>query len=157
TLKDVVSMTTGGPAPLLAGAPNVFIELGQVGITGSLVLANRGPGPNDRTAPVPAMAAASVPGAVGPGAGTDGGDTSSNANSGAAATGGGGGGQGADGDTKHASSAQPGHCQDGHPVDVITGRAYTLPDVVLELPGPLPLVLARTYSTAAAHRDVGLG
>lgn len=45
----------------------------------------------------------------------------------------------------------------GDPVDVATGRVYTVPATDLELPGPLPLVLTRTYSSAARERDVGLG
>lgn len=45
----------------------------------------------------------------------------------------------------------------GDPVDVATGRVYTLPSVDLELAGPLALVLTRTYSSAARERDVGLG
>jgi RHS repeat-associated protein len=43
------------------------------------------------------------------------------------------------------------------PVDVVTGRAYTFPFTILELPGPLPLEFTRTYSSQMAHRNVGLG
>src|SRR5689334_4788700 len=45
----------------------------------------------------------------------------------------------------------------GDPVDVLTGRVYTLPSVDIRLPGPLPLVIARYYSSYARDRDVGLG
>ncbi len=159
TLKEVVSLSTGGPAPLLLGAPNVFVELGQVGVTGSQMLANRGPGPDGRMAPAPAVAAGSVPGTAVLGAGGDTGDASGSADGGKDSAGGdaAGGSQGGDGDQKNASAAQEGQCNGSDPVDVITGRAYTLPAVDLELPGPLPLVFARVYSSAAAARDVGLG
>src|SRR5262249_31350355 len=50
-----------------------------------------------------------------------------------------------------------GHRVCNDPIDVVTGRVYTLPVVDLDLPDPLPLVFTRTYSSAAAHRDVGLG
>jgi YD repeat-containing protein len=159
TLKEIVSLTTGGPAPILMGAPNVVVEQGMAGITGSPLLANRGPGPSGRTAPGAAMGPGSVPAVAALGGGSDNGDASTGSNGGKDEAGGdsSGQGEGGEGDTKNASSAQPGHCKDGHPVDVITGRAYTLPAVDLELPGPLSLVFARTYSTAAADRDVGLG
>ena len=44
-----------------------------------------------------------------------------------------------------------------HPVDVVTGRAFThtLEDIVLQ--GPLPLRWHRVYSTAMRQRDAGLG
>ena len=44
-----------------------------------------------------------------------------------------------------------------HPVDVVTGRAFTHPIVDLSLPGPLPLDFARMYSAKMAGRDYGLG
>jgi RHS repeat-associated protein len=44
-----------------------------------------------------------------------------------------------------------------HPVDVVTGRAFTHPIADLELPGPLPLAFNRMYSSKMADRDVGLG
>src|SRR5262249_2412809 len=50
TLKEIVSLTTGGPAPILSGAPTVLIEKGMAGITGSPLMANRGAGPSGRTA-----------------------------------------------------------------------------------------------------------
>ncbi|WP_438003444.1 DUF6531 domain-containing protein [Sorangium sp. So ce321] len=45
----------------------------------------------------------------------------------------------------------------GDPVDVLTGRVYTLPVVDLALGGPLPLVIQRSYSSQACDRDIGLG
>src|SRR5262245_48570940 len=44
-----------------------------------------------------------------------------------------------------------------HPVDVVTGRAFTHPIVDLSFPGPLPLELSRSYSSKMAHRDTGMG
>ncbi len=44
-----------------------------------------------------------------------------------------------------------------HPVDVVTGRAFTHPILDIALPGPLPLVWHRVYSTAMRERDAGLG
>jgi RHS repeat-associated protein len=45
----------------------------------------------------------------------------------------------------------------GDPVDVVSGRTFTLPVVDLFFPGPLPLQIERSYSSAACERDVGLG
>lgn len=45
----------------------------------------------------------------------------------------------------------------GDPIDVVTGRVFTTPVVDLALPGPLPLVFFRTYSTSLRERDIGLG
>jgi RHS repeat-associated protein len=150
-LKEVVSHNTGGPAPLLMGAPNVWVEQGMVGFTGSPVMSNKSPGSTSRTAPVPQLGAGMSFGAavLGGGAGVGGadGDGTSGEN----------GGESAEGDGRSAPGGQDGQCSGGHPVDVITGRAYTLPAVELELPGPMPLAFARVYSTTAAERDVGLG
>src|SRR4029450_3772578 len=44
-----------------------------------------------------------------------------------------------------------------HPVDVVTGRAFTHPLLIVSLPGPLPLVWERVYSSTMAHLDAGLG
>lgn len=45
----------------------------------------------------------------------------------------------------------------GDPVDVMTGRVFTVPSVDLALPGPFPLVIERRYSSTACEKDVGLG
>ncbi|MDI1443569.1 RHS repeat-associated core domain-containing protein [Polyangium sp. 6x1] len=71
-------------------------------------------------------------------------------------------GDGAGGDGKGAQGAPdykkyPECGYASHPVDVVTGRAFTHPIVDLELPGPLPLVFHRMYSSKMADRDVGLG
>ncbi len=44
-----------------------------------------------------------------------------------------------------------------HPVDVATGRAFTHPIPILELGGPMPLRIERSWSSSAAHLDMGLG
>ncbi len=45
TLKEVVSLNTGGPVFVIVGAPVVICELGMVGITGSLCISNKAPTP----------------------------------------------------------------------------------------------------------------
>lgn len=45
----------------------------------------------------------------------------------------------------------------GDPVDVISGRVFTVPSVDLFLPGPVRLKLLRAYTTRARDEDVGLG
>jgi RHS repeat-associated protein len=45
----------------------------------------------------------------------------------------------------------------GDPIDLATGRVYTTEVVDLALPGPLPLTIARSYSSDAVEEDVGLG
>jgi RHS repeat-associated protein len=68
-------------------------------------------------------------------------------------------GSGADGGgcPNHHESSDGGGVAAGDPVDVVTGRVFIVPVVDLELPGPLPLSFERHYSSAAGHRDVGLG
>jgi RHS repeat-associated protein len=80
------------------------------------------------------------------------------------------GGNGANGGGKNAASCGPGSgggcpnpshggggTQAGDPIDPVTGRAYTVAVVDLALPGPLPLVVRRSYSTGSLDLDVGLG
>ncbi|WP_441286881.1 RHS repeat-associated core domain-containing protein [Sorangium sp. KYC3313] len=57
----------------------------------------------------------------------------------------------------HHGGKKSGMAAKGDPVDVVTGRVFTIPAVDLELPGPLPLSIVRSYTTAAFERDVGLG
>jgi RHS repeat-associated protein len=159
-LKEVVSHNTAGPAPLLIGAPNVWVEHGMVGITGSPMMSNKSPGSTTRTAPAPQLGAGMSFGTAVLGGGTGSGGSDGDGvggGDGADGAAGGNGGENAAGDGRSAPGGQPGQCAGGHPVDVVTGRAYTLPAIDLELPGPLPLVLARVYSTTAARRDIGLG
>jgi hypothetical protein len=44
TMKEVVSVNTGGPCFIVLGAPVVFVELGMQGITGSPGFMNKGGG-----------------------------------------------------------------------------------------------------------------
>jgi RHS repeat-associated protein len=57
----------------------------------------------------------------------------------------------------HHGSNASGSVAAGDPVDVVTGRVFTVPVLDLELPGPLPLQFERRYNSAARDRDVGLG
>ncbi|WP_437573898.1 RHS repeat-associated core domain-containing protein [Sorangium sp. So ce887] len=69
------------------------------------------------------------------------------------------GGAGGDGGgcPNHHGGKKSGAVSKGDPVDVVTGRVFTIPAVDLDLPGPLPLSIVRSYTTAASNRDVGLG
>ena len=44
-----------------------------------------------------------------------------------------------------------------HPIDVVTGRVFTHAIELLALPGALPFVWERSYSSAMVDRDAGLG
>lgn len=55
----------------------------------------------------------------------------------------------------HASSGGGGSA--GDPVDVVTGRVFTLPVDDLVLPGLLPFRFTRQYSSSKPRRDVGFG
>ncbi|WP_437600542.1 RHS repeat-associated core domain-containing protein [Sorangium sp. So ce590] len=57
----------------------------------------------------------------------------------------------------HHGSGASGKMSRGDPVDVVTGRVFTVPAIDISFPGPLPLVIERTYSSSARDRDVGLG
>ena len=98
------------------------------------------------------------------GGGGDGGDGDGDGSGGKDGSGGGGkgGGKGGKGDGKDAQGAPdyakyPKCGYASHPVDVVTGRAFTHPITDLELPGPLPLRFSRMYSSKMARRDAGLG
>jgi RHS repeat-associated protein len=69
------------------------------------------------------------------------------------------GGENAEGDARGAPDYEkyPQCGYASHPVDVVTGRAFTHPIADLELPGPLPLVFRRMFSSKMATRDAGLG
>ncbi|WP_155798230.1 RHS repeat-associated core domain-containing protein [Sorangium cellulosum] len=58
---------------------------------------------------------------------------------------------------RHHGGSRSGAASHGDPIDVVTGRVFTTPVVDLELPGPMPLELARSYATSSRDRDVGLG
>jgi RHS repeat-associated protein len=103
------------------------------------------------------------------GGGGGGGDGDGDGNGGKGGSGGDGkgSGKGAGGDGKGADGcgggssggcAQCSHSVSaGHPVDVVTGRAFTNPACDLYLPGPIPLELVRIHSSSAVDRDLGLG
>ncbi len=117
-----------------------------------------------RTAPVPdippipgmcpSIAVLAGGGDLGGGSGESAGDGDGDVN----AAGSGSGDQAA-GDGRGAPDYQkyPGCGYASHPVDVVTGRAFTHPATDLELPGPLPLVFERMYSSKMSNRDTGLG
>jgi len=88
----------------------------------------------------------------GKGAGAGGGGVGAGGNGGAGSTG---------PDGREAGSPDPAsfpHCGTRScPVDVITGRAFTLETVDFELPGPLPLRFFRVHSSFALDDDKGLG
>src|SRR5689334_3046867 len=116
-----------------------------------------------RTAPVPNIPA--IPGmnpgvfVMGGGGGGGSGGPGGGAGAGRQGAGGGSGGSQAQGGGKGAPDPQryPLCGTKSHPVDVATGRAFTHPILIVELPGPLPLQLTRSYSAHAHRRDVGLG
>ncbi|WP_437625277.1 RHS repeat-associated core domain-containing protein [Sorangium sp. So ce1151] len=66
-------------------------------------------------------------------------------------------GQDGGGCPNHHGGKNSGKVAQGDPVDVITGRVFTLPETDLYLPGPLPFDFARAYSSTARDRDRGLG
>lgn len=106
TLKEVVSLNTGGPCFLVMGAPNVFVELGMAGITGS-------PGFMNKAITVGAPANASGAGGAGGGGGSGSGSSASSSDpSKSSETSGGGGGDG--GGSNAGASATPGSAK-GNP------------------------------------------
>ncbi|AUX22860.1 uncharacterized protein SOCEGT47_033760 [Sorangium cellulosum] len=117
-----------------------------------------------RTAPVPNIPA--IPGMNpgtfilgGGGAGGGGGGAGGGGSGDGQGGNGGNGGNGAKGGGKQAPDPKkyPTCGTKSHPVDVVTGRAFTHPIVDFELPGPLPLRFARTCSSTIHREDAGLG
>ncbi|WP_437877697.1 RHS repeat-associated core domain-containing protein [Sorangium sp. So ce513] len=66
-------------------------------------------------------------------------------------------GQDGGGCPNHHGGRNSGKVAQGDPVDVFTGRVFTLRETDLHLPGPLEFEFARGYSSAARDRDRGLG
>lgn len=99
----------------------------------------------------------------GGGAGGGGGGRGAGSGGGGSGGGPGGGGDGAgDGSPGAASGSPDGNAYKqqataGEPIDVATGRVFTLPQLDLALPGPMPLLFRRTYSSQFRLRDLGLG
>ncbi|MFO0617897.1 MAG: RHS repeat-associated core domain-containing protein [Polyangiaceae bacterium] len=126
------------------------------------------PAPN--MVPIPGMCPTMATAAGGGGTGGSGGDGPGDGSTNGPGTGGGTG-DGFDGDGKGATSCGAGSgggCPNpehgsagsvtaGDPVDAITGRVFTIAKTDLALSGPLPLRIERTYTSAAADRDRGLG
>ena len=129
-----------------------------------------------RTAPVPNIPAipGMNPGLFVLGGGGDGGGSGAGAgkgkggkqgangkNGGKDANGGGKGagacGAGSGGGCSNPSHGGGGGAAAGDPVDIVTGRVYTIPVIDLAVNGVIPLVLKRSYSTTCAERDIGLG
>ncbi|MGK3994665.1 RHS repeat-associated core domain-containing protein [Sorangium sp. So ce1024] len=66
-------------------------------------------------------------------------------------------GPGSGGGCPNPSHGSGGGTHAGDPVDPITGRVTTVAVVDLALPGTIPLVIRRSYSSALVEEDVGLG
>jgi RHS repeat-associated protein len=143
TLKEVVSLNQMGPVAPVTGAFTVLIELGAAAITGSLCDMNKAPTPGVGSNATDAGGAGGGGGGGGGGAGAGGSPGSPQGPSG----GGGGAGGSADGAAGTSSSPQSEHtCQGGHPVDLVSGAVVdTATD--LEIPGLIPLVFRRYYSS----------
>ncbi len=115
------------------------------------------------TSPAPDAAAppGMCPGIVvkGGGGGAGGGSGDGSGGAGGAGGDGSGDGEGTGGDGKSAPDPvkYPDCGTAAHPVDVVTGRAFTHAITDLDLPGPLPFQFQRVYSSTMATRDAGLG
>lgn len=157
TLKEVVSLNTGGPNFIIMGAPVVLIELGMVGITGSPCISNKA---ITVGAPANASKAGGTGGAGGGGGGGGGAGGNASGAQGPAGGGGAGGGgsnSGASGPGGSSGAAGEHQCQGGHPIDLVTGYVVdTATDI--SLPGMIPFVWKRTYSSSRrADKEASLG
>ncbi len=99
TLKEVLSLNTGGPCFLILGAPVVICELGMMGITGSMCISNK-------AITVGAGASASGAGGAAGGGGGGGGGAGPSADAGSGPNAANAGGDGGDG-TNTGASATP--------------------------------------------------
>jgi RHS repeat-associated protein len=147
TLKEVVSLNTTGPCFIIMGAPTVLCELGMLGITGSPCMSNKAP-----TAGAGGSASsAGGTGGAGGGSGGDGGGGgdagSSPGPSGGGGAGGGGSNSGAGGPGSSSAPPEASTCQNGHPVDVVSGCVVDVATDLL-IPGLIPFVFKRYYSSA---------
>jgi YD repeat-containing protein len=147
TLKEVVSLNTSGPIFPIIGAPIVISELGMIGITGSLCVSNKAPTAGAGGSASDAGGAGGAGGGGGSG-GAGGGDASGPAGpQGGGGAGGGGSHSGAGAPGSSSGPADRDTCQNGHPVDVVSGDVVDQA-VDLSLPGMIPLVWKRYYSSA---------
>jgi RHS repeat-associated protein len=172
TLKEVVSLNTAGPCFPALGAPIVISELGMMGITGSIGQMNKQPIPG-----VGGSASGAGGGAGGSGGGGPGGGGPDGGSPDGPGQGGGGGGGSADGAAApnapagegaegQADAPAPGEssgpadansCQDGHPVDVVSGCVVDQA-VDLEFGNLVPFVFKRLYSSKRRNdRQAQLG
>lgn len=165
TLKEVVSLNTTGPVFVTMGAPIVICELGMMGITTSLCISNKSVTVGSNGAASGAGGAsgggggaggggAGPAGPGGPSGPANGGGGGGGSNSGAGGGAGGPGGRATGADAAPGSSSGPAaqqSCQGGHPVDQVSG-AVVDEAVDLELPGRIPFVFKRFYSSAR-YRD----
>ncbi|WP_437870141.1 PAAR-like domain-containing protein [Sorangium sp. So ce363] len=155
TLKEIVSLNTAGPCFPWLGAPNVLIELGMAGITGSMGQMNKS---------ITAGAGATASGAGGSGAGGGGaggsaGGPAGGGPQGARNAGGGGGGSntGSGPPSPPASPKAEGQASGGHPVDVATGTMFTAQTVDFVLPGLFYVQWDRAYRSSNVARRAGIG
>jgi hypothetical protein len=139
TLKEVVSLNTGGPCFAVMGAPTVFIELGMAAMTGSPGFLNKAP-----TAGAGGSASGASGASAGGGSGGDGsgGDGSGNNNQGSnGGGGGGGGGAGASGPSpaeKKLAAEKNADPDDGKNADRVAARKKVAADFYKEKGGLKP-------------------
>ena len=152
TLKEVVSLNTTGPCFLVLGAPIVLCELGMMGITGSICMQNKAPTPGAGASASSASGAGGPGGGGGEGSGSGGSASGPGGPAGGGGAGGGGSNTGAHGPGSSSGAAGEHQCQNGHPVDVVTGYVV---DVAtdLALPGAIPLLWKRYYSSGRRGDD----
>ncbi len=91
----------------------------------------------------------------------DGGGQGANGEDGGDGANGGGANAGACGQGSGDGCPNPSHggsgTQAGDPIDPITGRVYTVAQLDVALPGPIPLIVKRSFDNANRLRDCGLG
>lgn len=146
TLKEVVSLNTAGPCFILMGAPVVLVELGMMGITGSPCMQNKAPTPGAGGSASDAGGTGGAGSGGGEGAGSGGDGHGPGSPAGGGGAGGGGSNSGAAGPGATSGAAAEHQCQNGHPVDVVTG--YVVDEATdLRLAGALPLLWKRYYSS----------
>ncbi|WP_437876907.1 PAAR-like domain-containing protein [Sorangium sp. So ce513] len=156
TLKETLSLNTGGPCFPWLGAPNVLIELGMTGVTGSMGQMNKSVTVGAGTTASNARGAGSGGGGGGGGgAGAPGGKKP-----GAPSGGGGGGGGTSHTGAKAGKSSAPkaDKCTtEGHPVDITSGAVVDA-STDLSVNGMIPLEWTRHYrSSGHEERDAALG
>lgn len=163
TLKEVVSLNTSGPVFVIMGAPIVLCELGMMAITGSPCIMNKAPTAGAGGSASGAGGAGGPSGGGGPGGGGPGGGGGPSGPKGGGGSGGGGsntgaGGPGGGGGGGSSSGPASEHqCQGGHPVDLVSGNVVD-EAVDIELPGVLPFVWKRFYSSSRrGDADASLG